>query len=63
MRPLRQQGTFKEKLNAVSSSVNFKNNELNIIAGSTTSNYDHKTFIRICYDGEFRRMKLFEIKF
>lgn len=48
--PLRNSNSFKDKLNAVNQAVNFKTTELNIISGNTTSNYDHKTFIRIFYD-------------
>lgn len=49
--PHRNQNLLREKVAQPLSSVNFKNSDFNIISGSTTSNYDHKTFIKICYDG------------
>ncbi len=45
------QSSIKDKLNPASSSINFKNAELNIISGSGVNTYDHKTFIKILYDG------------
>ena len=55
--PVRSQNSLGVKTAQPTSSVNFKSSDLNIISGSTSSNYDHKTFIKICYDGNLKREK------
>jgi len=55
---LAHQSSLKDKINPAASSVNFKNTDLNIISGGNVSNYDHKTYIKILYDGKFKQRLL-----